>query len=697
MKFVGYVIFALLLSLPALAQTATLRGQVTDESGAIVPGARVELQGPSSLLKTTKAGNDGSYFFGGLAPGDYVLRASAPQLAIRQPAKISLRTSPLTVNLVLYVSAEKQEVTVEENAKPIVSTEASANASAVVLRGTDLDALSDNPDDLAADLQALAGPAAGPNGGSILIDGFSGGELPPKNSIREIRINQNPFSPEYDKLGLGRIEIFTKPGTDRFHADFGYNFATDKWNSRNAYAAEKAPFHLHELRETVSGPLGKRASFNLNFIREWVDNGNVVNAVTLDPQTLQPVTFTDTPLAELAPHRRYTAHRLSAQREPHVDRAVHLQPRYRAQHGYRRPQPGIPRLSQRRAQPDAATHGDGRTPRRASSTKHASSISVPSTIAQANSPGPALQVLGSFNGGGNPIGHSTNTQNNYEFQNNTSMLRGAHTWRFGVRVRGTSETSVSPQNYAGTFTFSGGLAVPLDGSGQPLSISSIESYRRTLIAQQQGIPAPQIRQLGGGASQFSMNAGNPQISGSQVDLGAFVGDDWKVRPNLTLNLGLRYETQSNIHDWRDFAPRIGVAWAPGASAKIEGEVCDSRRVRNVLRPLQPRQHAHRAALRRRRPAAICGHRSGFLPHGASGFQSRRLRRIRHDPANQFKPPRALSHADRRRASSANCRSTRRSRSPSPIRTGCTCCVHRTSTPRFPAPTSTRVAVRAWWR
>ena len=570
LKFVGYVIFALLLSLPALAQTAILRGQVTDESGAIVPGARVELQGPSSLLKTTKAGNDGSYVFGGLTSGDYILRASAPQLAIRQPAKVSLRTSPLTVNLVLYVSAEKQEVTVEENTKPAVSLEASANASAVVLRGTDLDALSDNPDDLAADLQALAGPAAGPNGGSILIDGFSGGELPAKNSIREIRINQNPFSPEYDKLGLGRIEIFTKPGTDRFHADLGYNFATDKWNSRNAYAAQKAPFHLHELRETVSGPLGKRASFNLNFIREWVDNGNVVNAVTLDPQTLQPVTFTDTPLAEL--RRTGVTQRIDYQLSANHTLTV----RYNYNRDIvRNTGTGGLNLESRGYHNDARSQTLQLTETAALRTGIINETRFqyfrPSSIAQANSPGPALQVLGSFNGGGNPIGHSTNVQNNYEFQNNTSMLRGVHTWRFGVRVRGTSEASVSPQNYTGTFTFSGGLAVPLDGSGQPLSISSIESYRRTLIAQQQGIPAAQIRQFGGGASQFSMNAGNPQISGSQVDLGAFFGDDWKVRPNLTLNLGLRYETQSNIHDWRDFAPRIGVAWAPGASAKSKAK------------------------------------------------------------------------------------------------------------------------------
>src|SRR5204863_10148266 len=187
-------------------------------------------------------------------------------------------------NVVLHVALSKQEVTVAENGGPRVSTDASNNASAVVLRGSDLDALSDYLDDMAAELQALAGPAAGPNGGSIFIDGFSGGELPPKNAIREIRINQNPFSPEFDKLGFGRIEIFTKPGTDKFRGSVGYNFANDATNSRNAYAAQKAPFHLNELTGTLSGPINKRASFNFNVIRTLVDNGNVLNGVKLDPQ-----------------------------------------------------------------------------------------------------------------------------------------------------------------------------------------------------------------------------------------------------------------------------------------------------------------------------------------------------------------------------------------------------------------------------
>jgi hypothetical protein len=566
----------LLFSLPMLGQKASLRGQVADESGAVVQGATVTLNGPSDLVKTAKSGNDGTYVFSDLPPGDYTVLTSAPGLALREPAKISLGTAAQTLNLLLNVVAEKQEVSVQENAGPGVSVEAAGNASAVVLSGSDLDALSDNPDDLAADLQALAGPAAGPNGGSVFIDGFSGGELPPKNSIREIRINQNPFSPEYDKLGYGRIEIFTKPGTDKFRADLGYNFATDKWNSRNPYAAEKAPFHLQEFRELLSGPLGRRASFNVTLTRELVDNGNVVNAVTLDPRTLAPVTFTGTPLAQL---RRTGA-------TPRVDYQLSAKHTLTARYSYsrdivRNAGVGSFNLVERGYHNDARSQTVQITETAVLNASVVNEIRFqyfrPTTISQANTPGYAIQVLDAFNGGGSPVGHSTTTQNNYEVQNYTSILHHAHTWRFGVRVRGTTQTSVSPQNYNGTFTFSGGVAPELDAnhqpvvdsSGQPVlvNISSIESYSRTLLFQQQGLPATRIRQLGGGASQFIINSGNPAIAGGQLDLGAFAGDDWKVRPNLTLSLGLRYETQSNIHDWRDFAPRIGLAWAPGGAGK----------------------------------------------------------------------------------------------------------------------------------
>src|SRR3954451_20629043 len=169
----------------------------------------------------------------------------------------------------------QQQTTVQENTNISVSTESANNASALVLRGKDLESLADDPEDLGADLQALAGPSAGPGGSSIFIDGFSGGQLPSKDSIREIRINQNPFSPEYDKLGFGRVEIFTKPGSDKYRGTAFYNFADDAWNSRNPYAAQKAPFLLREYGGSMGGPISRRSSFFFDIRRDATDNGSI--------------------------------------------------------------------------------------------------------------------------------------------------------------------------------------------------------------------------------------------------------------------------------------------------------------------------------------------------------------------------------------------------------------------------------------
>ena len=568
----------LLLSLPVLAQTASLRGQVADQSGAVIPGATVSLSSPAEPPKSAQTGDDGTYLFRDLTPGKYAVRVVAPGMVLRKTPPIVIGPGAQTLNLQMGIAEGKQEVTVEESVAPSTNVDPTANASAVVLRGADLDALSDNPDDLAADLAALAGPAAGPNGSAIFIDGFSGGQLPPKESIREIRINSNPFSPEYDRLGFGRIEIFTKPGSDKYRGSLGYNFGHDRLNSRNAYAADKAPFQLHEFSGTLSGPINKRASFNFNAVREWVDNGNVINGVTLDAQ------------GQVAPSNGIFVATLSRVIvTPRVDIQLNANNTLSARYSYNRDDvqnAGVGALN---------LVSRGYHYQNPSQTVQLTETAVigtsiinetrfqyfrPTDIGQANTPGYALQVLGAFNGGGNPIGHSTTNQNIYEVQNYTSVLKRAHSMRFGVRLRGALETSNSPQNFNGTFTFSGGLApqlsaaneVVLDPAGQPvlLNISSIESYRRTLLFQQLGLPAEQIRKLGGGAAQFSINAGNPTISGGQVDLGAFFGDDWRLKPNMTLSLGLRYETQSNIHDWRDWAPRIGLAWAPGgANAKAK--------------------------------------------------------------------------------------------------------------------------------
>ena len=536
----SFILFALSASL--LAQTAALRGVVTDETGAVLPSAKVTVDGPAGV-KTTAAGGDGSYIFTGLAPGDYTVQASAPDLALPRPVKVALGSGIQTLNLQLKVAATVQQLTVDENAATAVTTDAASNASAVTLKGSDLDALADDPEDLQADLQALAGPSAGPGGGSIFIDGFSGGQLPAKESIREIRINQNPFSPEYDRIGFGRIEILTKPGADKLRGSAAYNFMGDGWNTRNPYAAEKAPLLLNEYRANLSGPLNGRTSFTLDGSRENVDNGSIVNAVIVERPSLAVRPFTAVPVS---PQRR-------TQISPRADYQLNpnntLTFRYMflrndvddagigsfdlASRGYR-----IGNTNHSVQATETAVFGAS-----VNETRFQYNRSFTETAPNLESA--AIQVLGSVNEGGAQVGLSFNTQNNYELQNYTTVVHGSHVVKFGVRARVQSIDSVSRQNFNGTFTFGGGSGIQL-----------IDRYRQALLSGS-----------GSGATQFSFTRGIPEISGNQTDVGAFIGDDWRVLPNLTLNLGARYETQTNIHDWRDWIPRAGLAWAPGGSAK----------------------------------------------------------------------------------------------------------------------------------
>ena len=135
----------------------------------------------------------------------------------------------------LAIAIAKQVVTVDDGRR--LNTESENNADALVLRGSDIDVLPDDPDALAAAAQAMAGPSAGPNGAQIFIDGFTGGRMPPKESIREVRINQNPFNAENSNIGFGRIDILTKPGMDKLRVSTFYNFGDEKFEFAESVCA----------------------------------------------------------------------------------------------------------------------------------------------------------------------------------------------------------------------------------------------------------------------------------------------------------------------------------------------------------------------------------------------------------------------------------------------------------------------------
>ena len=168
---------------------------------ALIPGATVTLTPATGRAQTTTSKSDGTYSFR-VPAGTYTLSVKASGFADFTKPAIQVATGAnLNVDASMALAEQQQQVNVTTDTVTL-SVDPDSNASATVITGAALDALSDDPDDLLSELQALAGPSAGPNGGQIYIDGFTGGQLPPKSSILAIRINQNPFSAQYDRAWL---------------------------------------------------------------------------------------------------------------------------------------------------------------------------------------------------------------------------------------------------------------------------------------------------------------------------------------------------------------------------------------------------------------------------------------------------------------------------------------------------------------
>jgi hypothetical protein len=534
----------------------TIKGQVTDEFGGVIVGANVVVVDANGVEKTATTNGDGAYAVNGLAPGKHTVRVNAKGFGNFEQAEVELTAGRAQqLNVTLKVTIEQQKVTVTPEGTG-VSTEPENNLGAIVLKGSDLESLPDDPDDLAAALQALAGPSAGPNGGQIFIDGFTGGRMPPLSSIREIRINSNPYSAEYDRPGFGRIEILTRPGTDQFRGQASFSFNNQALNSRNPFAATRPPYMSRQYGGNLSGPISKKkASFFFDFEKRDINDDAIINATILDP-ALNITSFSQTvPL----PNRRFDF-------SPRIDYQVNanntLVARYEYEHSRNTTGTGGFSLASRQYNTFSTQQSVRLTETAIINKKTVNETRFQFTHQTsgdtANNSIPTISVQEAFTGGGSQIGLSSNRQNRWELANTTSLALGTQTVRFGARLRSVRVTSISPQNFGGTWTFAGTRR-----AGQTTGQTSIQSYQITEQGLQQARTPAQIRADGGGATQFTIATGNPLATVSQIDFGGFVQDDWKYRPNLMVSFGLRYENQSNISSNLNFAPRVGFAWAPG--------------------------------------------------------------------------------------------------------------------------------------
>jgi hypothetical protein len=550
-----------------VAQTGpvVLSGGVVDPDGAEIPGATLTLTPASGKAFVVQSGSDGTYAFEGVPAGVYSLTVTMPGFAsyVRQGVRVGETASTIAIKMVVANQQTVVNVTTDENH---VSVDQDSNASSTVLKGKDLDALSDDPDELSSELTALAGPSSGPNGGQIYIDGFTGGQLPPKSSIREIRINQNPFSAQYDQPGFGRVEIFTKPGTDKFRLYSQVNGNTKEFNTGSPFTDNATQPEYHQVFGfgQFSGPLGKSASFTVGGSVRQIQNNSVVNppaifatsatsGVACLPgqagcQVYATATGNGFSFAQFVPQVRWDI-------RPRVDLALGAKNTLTASFQY-----------EHNSQQNQGIGGQSLAAVGYDSTSAETQIQIsdsqiisdkiinetrfeyerPTSTTTPHSAAAQISVQGAFTGNGAGGGNSSDTQNHIELQNYTSIALSKNFIRLGGRLRSTSDSSTTLSGNAGYFTY-----------------TSICDYADTAAACSLTNPAT-TPPVAPNLSSFLINViQHPTVSARSTDVGLYAETDWKVKPTWTFSYGIRYETQNFIHDHNDWAPRLSTAYGVG--------------------------------------------------------------------------------------------------------------------------------------
>ena len=526
-----------------------LEGHVMDPSGAVIPGASVVVElKPSGPARTVQTDGEGRYRITGLTAGQYRVTAEASgfRTTSRQIA-ISASRHIVTLDIRLVIATESQQVLVQGNA-PQLEVSPQSNASSVSVAGNNMNALSNDPDELQNQIASLAGPSVGASGAEIYVNGLTGSDMPPKSAIREIRVNSNPFTAENDRLGYGRIDIFTKPGASAFHGDVSSEYNDSVMNAISTFlSASNAPppsYHTWLWDADLGGPLWKNASFFFDFERRNINRASLVNTDVLD-SNLNVVPYVTSVLNP----------RILTNFSPHADIQLGQKNTFSAAYRYYAisdHNDGVDTQSLPSQAYDRVFHHQNvqiidtqvLSPRLVNQTffqyLHFHNTETPQDFS------PTIEVLGAFTGGGDNSGTFNRSETHYTIQNYTTLTFHKHQVEFGGTLLDLPRSEATNGGFNGTYTF-----------------NSLTDYQKTLQGLQNGMTMVQIQAAGYGPSQFSVTAGNLLASINRIDGDLFINDDWRATPHLTASYGLRLESENYVSRRVNWAPRIGLAWGLG--------------------------------------------------------------------------------------------------------------------------------------
>jgi hypothetical protein len=502
----------------------TLKVTVVDQSGAVIVGATVTVAGAEEAtravsLSPVKTADAGIASIAGLPPGRYTVQAEFPGFETRLLKDVRVRSGENKQVAVLSIQKLETEVTVAQD-KQAAAADPHGKSFGTVLTREEIEALSDDPTILQQQLQDMAGPGA-----VIKIDGFEGAALPAKAQIRSIRISRDQFAAENHSAGGTFIEIITQPGQGPIRYNTNLRARDSGLAARNPFVPVKGPEQLYSYGFNVGGGLIKdKSSFNVNvFGTDAYDTPNLNVAL---PNGTQSVA-----LALKAP-----SHSLFVNGQ--LDVALTLDQTLRIAYNLNRDTNdnlGVGGFNEAdRAYSTANTVHNvriqtfGPLGRRAFWRSRLQTFWSDSS-AQSATQAPTITVLDAFTSGGAQQAGGNHSRT-LQLGSDLDYVLGRNSLRAGILFDGGWYRSDSTSNYLGTFTF-----------------ENLQSF----VANQ--------------PLNYTRRIGDPHISYQNLQGAVYLQDDIRVRKNLTLSPGVRYEAQTHVQDHNNVEPRFGVTWAPFAS------------------------------------------------------------------------------------------------------------------------------------
>jgi hypothetical protein len=504
----------------------TLAVTIVDSTGAVLPGATVTVTGidagnKAAVIAPATTSKDGVATIPQLAPGRYAVQAEFSGFETRKLPDVRIRNGNNKQVLMLPIEGHKETVLVGQD-KQAAAADPRGSSFGSVLTREQLEQLSDDPDILRQQLQDMAGPGA-----VIKVDSFEGGALPTKSQIRSIRISRDQFAAEFHAAGGINIEIITQPGSGPIRMGVNYRMIGDGLSGRSPFTPTRGPEMNRNLGVNINGTLIKnKSSFGAFFNNNRQAQSPNINIATGNGQTR----------AEALATRQKTD---GFNGNFNVDYALTVDQTLRLAVGLNQNNNtnlGIGQWDEEeRAYARDSMNGFLRLQQigplgRRGFLRTRFGYSWTDMTQTSAFELPTVRVLEAFTRGGAQVAGGQHSKT-IVLGTDLDYVRGNHTWRGGLQVDAARWHSDDQTNYLGTYTF-----------------ESLEAFEA-------GRPRSYTRRIG-----------NPDLRYNNLQGALYVQDDYRVRRNLTLSGGLRYEAQTHVSDFNNVMPRLGVTYAIGPQA-----------------------------------------------------------------------------------------------------------------------------------